>query len=113
MHALQFVLALVFAVAGYQEAQRFSRQTGRTPWGWHPLAWAVVLGLSFIIGIVLIAISERQGRARARHTAPFVPAGYPPPPPMGGQYPSAAGFPPPPPPPTSGYDPGSTVLPNQ
>jgi hypothetical protein len=60
----ELVLAVVFAIAGYQEARRFSRQYGRTPWGWDPLVWALVLGLSFLIGIVLLAIAERQGRAK-------------------------------------------------
>ena len=57
------VLAAIFAVAGYQEARRFGRQYGRTPWGWDPAAWAAALGLSFIVGIVLLAVAERQGRA--------------------------------------------------
>jgi hypothetical protein len=57
------ILAGLFAVAGYQEARRFARQYGRTPWGWDPIAWAVALGLSWVIGIVLLAVAERQGRA--------------------------------------------------
>jgi len=57
------ILAALFAVAGYQEARRFGRQHGRTPWGWNPVVWAVALGLSLVIGIVLLAIAERQGRA--------------------------------------------------
>lgn len=59
------IVATVFGVAGYQEARRFGRQYGRTPWGWDPLIWAVVMFLSFLIGLVLIAIAERQGRNAA------------------------------------------------
>src|SRR3954470_575120 len=72
MIVAQLVLAGVFALAGYKEAQRFGREYGRTPWGWRPWAWALALGLSFIIGIVLLAVAERQGRSAKRVPAPVV-----------------------------------------
>ena len=64
------VFAALFAVAGYQEARRFGRQYGRTPWGWDPAAWAAALGLSLLIGIILLAIAERQDRAAAAGAVP-------------------------------------------
>jgi hypothetical protein len=119
VRVVELVFLVLFAIAGYQEARRFARQTGRTPWGWSPWAWAILLGLFFIIGIILLAIAERQGRSRVRQPAAYIPtgyppqqAGYPPPPPV---YPPP-GYPPsvyPPQPTTSGYIPDSTtILPN-
>ena len=76
MVIVQLVIAVLFAVAGHQEARRFARQYGRTPWGWDPWVWAIVLGVSFIVGIVLLAIAERRGRAHGSaattttHTTP-------------------------------------------
>ena len=75
MYIPQLVLAALFALAGYKEAQRFSRQYGRTPWGWEPWGWALALGLSWVIGIVLLAIAERTGRAQAKRGA-TTPATY-------------------------------------
>jgi len=59
------VLAVLFAIAGFQEARRFQRQYGETPWRWDPWVWAVVMFLSWVIGVILLAIAERQGRNRA------------------------------------------------
>jgi hypothetical protein len=67
MSPVYLVVAVVFGIAGFQEARRFGRQYGRTPWGWDPLVWGVVMFLSFIVGLILIAIAERQGR---RHPLP-------------------------------------------
>ena len=61
------VLAVLFAVAGYQEAQRFAKQHGSTPWRWDPWVWAIVMFLSWVIGLILLAIAERQGRRRGAH----------------------------------------------
>src|SRR3954463_9524099 len=65
MNPAFFVLAVLFAIAGHQEARRFARQYGATPWRWDPWVWAVVMFLSWVIGLVLLAIAERQGRSRA------------------------------------------------
>src|SRR3954471_7733407 len=65
MNPAVLVLAVLFAVAGFQEARRFERQYGQTPWRWDPWVWAVVMFLSWVIGVVLLAIAERQGRNRA------------------------------------------------
>src|SRR3954470_21297348 len=81
MNPAFFVLAVLFAIAGHQEARRFARQYGDTPWRWDPWVWAVVMFLSWVIGVVLLAIAERQGRPRAptrglqgRRAAPRQPA---------------------------------------
>ena len=66
---ITLVLAPLFALAGYQEAKRFHQQYGRTPWGWDPWVWAVALGLSFLVGVVLLAVAERQGRSAAAKSA--------------------------------------------
>jgi hypothetical protein len=73
----QLILAALFALAGYKEAQRFARQYGRTPWGWQPWGWALALGLSWVVGIVLLAIAERAGRAQAKsgRTVPVMSTG--------------------------------------
>src|SRR3954463_9482571 len=65
MNPAVLVLAVLFAVAGFQEARRFERQYGQTPWRWDPWVWAVVMFMSWVIGVVLLAIAERQGRNRA------------------------------------------------
>src|SRR3954453_18803871 len=65
MNPAVLVFAALFAVAGYQRARWFERKYGTTPWGWHPAVWAVVMFLSWVIGVVLLAIAERQGRSRA------------------------------------------------
>jgi len=61
----RLLLVALFATAGYRRARYFERRYGRTPWGWRPWGWAIALGLSFIIGIVLLAIAERSGRSRS------------------------------------------------
>ena len=73
MNAGVLVFAALFAFAGYREAQRFQRQYGDTPWGWDAWVWSVVLFLSWVIGIVLLAIAERQGRNKAASRRSFAP----------------------------------------
>src|SRR3954451_18319497 len=75
MNPAFFVLAVLFAIAGHQEARRFARQYGDTPWRWDPWGWAVVMFLSWVIGIVLLAIAERQGRSRAARQPAYA-SGY-------------------------------------
>ena len=78
MNPALFVLAVLFGVAGYQEARRFGRQHGRTPWGWDPWVWGIVMFLSFLIGVILLAIAERQGRKSSSGApAQYVAAGQP------------------------------------
>jgi Protein of unknown function (DUF2510) len=64
MNPVVLVLAALFAVAGYQEARRFERVYGQTPWRWKPWIWAIVMFLSWVVGLILLAIAERQGRKR-------------------------------------------------
>jgi hypothetical protein len=64
------LVALVFGIAGYQRATYFERRHGRTPWGWHPLGWAVLTGLSLFVGAVCLAMAERAGRKRAPLSGP-------------------------------------------
>src|SRR4051812_12877458 len=75
MNPAVLVLAVLFAVAGFQEARRFERQYGQTPWRWDPWVWAVVMFLSWVIGVVLLAIAERQGRSRAARQPAYA-SGY-------------------------------------
>jgi hypothetical protein len=84
MLGVKLVLVAVFAFAGYQESGRFARTYGRSPWGWPDWLWGLVCGISFVIGIVLLAIAERVGRNAAKHE-PMPPAAMPPPAPIG-QY---------------------------
>jgi hypothetical protein len=62
VNPIALIFAVVFGIAAYQEANRFARRYGRTPFGWAPIVWGVICFLSFIIGIVLLAIAERSGR---------------------------------------------------
>ena len=66
---VSLILGAIFALAGWQEARRFGRVYGRTPWGWDPLVWGAILGLVWPIGLLLLAISERTGRAEATKRA--------------------------------------------
>src|SRR3954453_12683493 len=75
MNPAFLVLAVLFAIAGHQEARRFERQYGATPWRWDPWVWAVVMFLSWVIGVILLAIAERQGRNRAARQPAYA-AGY-------------------------------------
>lgn len=75
-HPAVLVFAALFALAGYQEARRFHREYGNTPWNWEPLVWAIVLFLSWLIGIVLLAIAERQGRNASARRRGGSSAGY-------------------------------------
>jgi hypothetical protein len=82
---LGIVLSVLFAIAAWKEAQRFERQYGRTPWGWHPIGWSVAYFLAWPIGLILLAIAERAGRKQAarRSAVPqsWAPAtGFTPPP---------------------------------
>ncbi len=88
----------IWAVAGYQRATWFARRYGRTQWGWDPSVWAVVFGLNWVIGIVLLAIAERQGRREAQRRWPGnigmaapgqLPHPVPPAPPVPPGYPGA------------------------
>ena len=69
MNPLVLIFAVLFAIAGYQEARRFAGQYGATPWRWNPWVWAVVMFLSWVIGLILLAVAERQGRRRARQSS--------------------------------------------
>ena len=60
-----FIFAILFAVAGYGEAKRCRERYGRYPFGWPPVVWAVVMFLSWLIGLVLLAIAERIVRSAA------------------------------------------------
>ena len=60
-----WLVVLVLAVAGHQRARWFQGRYGRTPWGWSPWPWAAAFGPSWVVGFVLLAIAERQGRAAA------------------------------------------------
>jgi hypothetical protein len=62
------LLGLVFGFAGYREVGRFQKRYGRTPFGWPAIVWGVICFLSFLIGVILLAIGERIGRKRAAAT---------------------------------------------
>jgi len=64
----QFLAVVMFFVIGYQRARWFRRRYGRTGWDWPPVVWGLVCAFSFPVGILLLTISERSGRART--TAP-------------------------------------------
>jgi len=86
-----FIFAILFAVAGYGEAKRCRERYGRYPFGWPPVVWAVVMFLSWLIGLVLLAIAERIVRSAAAKMpqqmfvqpvpmqSMYAPAGYAPP----------------------------------
>jgi hypothetical protein len=59
------IFALLFGVAGYGEANRFNKRYGRTPFGWPAIVWGVLCFLSWVIGVILLAIGERIGRNAA------------------------------------------------
>jgi hypothetical protein len=62
---IRLIVVVVFAGAAYQHTSHFGRKYGRTPWGWSPWIWAVVCGLSLLIGLLLLVVAERTGRAQA------------------------------------------------
>ncbi|MDQ1495365.1 MAG: hypothetical protein QOG69_1848 [Actinomycetota bacterium] len=64
-------LALVFGIAGHNEAKRFEKRYGRTPFGWRAYVWGIICFLSFLIGLVLLAIAERMGRKAAANASMY------------------------------------------
>jgi hypothetical protein len=64
-------LALVFGIAGHNEAKRFEKRYGRTPFGWRAYVWGIICFLSFLIGLVLLAIAERIGRKAAANASMY------------------------------------------
>lgn len=66
---IRLVAVAIFALAGFLEARRFGREYGRTPFGWPAAVWAVVLGISLLVGCILLAIGERTGRAQHKKAA--------------------------------------------
>ena len=83
------IFAVLFGIAGYGEANRTMKRYGRTPFGWPALVWGLLCFLSWVVGVILIAIGERVIRNRAAkapmyggsYTQPVyaAPAGYGPP----------------------------------
>jgi hypothetical protein len=66
MPPVSIVLLGIFFVAGFFEARRFDERYGRSPWGWSPVFWGLLLGLVWPIGLILLAVAERTGRAQAK-----------------------------------------------
>jgi len=62
------IFAVLFGIAGYSEANRYLKRYGRTPFGWPAIVWGVVCFLSFLLGVILLAIGERIIRNRAAET---------------------------------------------
>ena len=128
------LLAVVVAVgfAGYREAEKFERQTGKGPWGGSAILWSIVCSLLGLIGLLLLYIAERNTKKQARANAMWPPSQYSaspaygtsaygdppapaagqwaPPPPPSGQWasPSAPSIPPGPPRPNVG---GTDIIP--
>ena len=85
MYGIQLGAMLVFGFLGYREAARFEREHGRGPFGVPPWGWAVVTGLSLLIGAVLLAVARR----RARNAPLHVPVVVAPQPMLGTSYDAA------------------------
>ena len=71
------LLTPLFAWLGYREAAKFSRENGRPPWGVHPGFWALLAGMSLLIGAVLLLIARRTTEPAAAMSAPVHWAGAP------------------------------------
>jgi hypothetical protein len=72
---VRLMIVVLFAVAGYQRAKWFERRYSRTPWGWPPILWAVVFGLSLFLGALLLVLAERSGRRSSIPQYPAFPYG--------------------------------------
>jgi hypothetical protein len=62
------IFAVLFGIAGYGEANRTLKRYGRTPFGWPAIVWGVLCFLSWVVGVILLAIAERLIRNRAAKT---------------------------------------------
>jgi hypothetical protein len=73
-----FVLLVpLFAWLGYREAAKFSRENGRPPWGIHPGFWALLAGISLLLGAVMLLIARRTTEPVSAMSAPAHRAGRP------------------------------------
>ena len=88
MNAGVLIFAVLFGIAGYGEANRTMNRYGRTPFGWPAIVWGVLCFLSWVIGVILLAIAERIIRNAAAKAPMYggsyiqpvnAPAGYGPP----------------------------------
>jgi hypothetical protein len=50
-------VAAIFGALGYVEVGRYIRRTGESPWGLPRLAWAAVLAVSLVFGVVLLDLA--------------------------------------------------------
>lgn len=66
---LRITVMVVFFAAGYQRATWFRGRYGRTQWGWPPAVWGALCALAFLLGLILLAVSERTERGKAARAA--------------------------------------------
>jgi len=57
---VQLVLAVVFGVAGWHHARHLEGKYGRPAWGMPSWVWGIITGFSLLLGVILLAIAERQ-----------------------------------------------------
>jgi hypothetical protein len=83
------LLSPLCAWLGYREAAKFSRENGRPPWGIAPGFWALLAGVSLVIGAVLLLIARRTTEPASALSAPAHWVGAPLPAPYGQPVPAA------------------------
>ena len=57
-YQVQFVLALVFGVAGWHHARNLENKYGRPAWGLPSWVWGIITGFSLLLGVILLAVAE-------------------------------------------------------
>ena len=74
---IRLVVIVVLAVGGYQQAGKYEREHGYTPWHLPSWVWGLFFALGLIPGLVLWAIAGRT--TKAPYVPPVAPApGYAP-----------------------------------
>jgi hypothetical protein len=76
MAAIGYLLwGTLFGYLGFREARNFARQNGRSPWGWDPVVWGLVVFFTgLLIGGVLLLIARRSTQRQLRAVPPAMPA---------------------------------------
>lgn len=73
MLAVRLVVVCLFAFLGYREAAKFERDNGRNAFGIPAWGWAIITGLSLLVGAILLHLARRSAAKKPAYGWPGVP----------------------------------------